>query len=82
MDSAKNVRWVMPFKKFDMVRVNWLTNLEVLILIPLKLIMDSAKNGRLRVKMLLIFYFILNTQFAPENLSRISTELFIEYWHF
>ena len=23
MDSAKNVRWIIPFKKFGMVRVNY-----------------------------------------------------------
>ena len=36
MESAKNVRWIIPFKKFGMVRVNCPTNAVVnIITVPL-----------------------------------------------
>ena len=30
MDSAKNVRWIIPFKKFGMVRVKNVSNMNVI----------------------------------------------------
>ena len=37
MDSAKKVRWIIPFKQFGMVRVNWPNNSHFIVKFIIKL---------------------------------------------
>ena len=77
MESAKNVKWVIPLKKFGMVRV------QALILTSLKLIMDSSNNDRWiihfkkfrRLKMC-VFKFVLDISMGESEKS-LSASLLI-----